>query len=279
VITIPPPPGTAGPAAPTGVTANKTKGFVVTKAGTTGPVSAPSQLIFVTEDGTISGWNPKVDPANAALAVDRSSTGAVYKGATLAKASGKTYLYVANFHDGDIEVYDKKFTPVTKFPFSDPSIPAGFAPFDVQLLNGKLYVTYAKQDAARHDDVAGPGNGVVDVFSTKGKLLHRFATGGTLNSPWGLTIAPKNFKAFKNDILVGNFGDGAINVFNKKGDFKGQLTDSAGHPIVIDGLWALNTGNGTNAGRNTVYFTSGPDHETHGLFGKLTVAQVSETSI
>src|SRR5262249_25407008 len=189
-----------------------------------------------------------------------------------------TVLYAANFRSGKIEVYDPNFKLVTlpAGAFSDPKLPKGFAPFNVQVLGDKVYVTYAQQDAARHDDVAGQGHGFVDVFNLDGTPglpggKERLGARGRLDSPWGLALAPGSFGNFAGDLLVGNFGNGFINVFDPTtGKFLGQLKDPDGQPIQIDGLWALKVGNGGAGGdANTVYFTAGLDHEQHGLFGSL----------
>jgi uncharacterized protein (TIGR03118 family) len=270
VVTVPPPANSAAgtAASPTGTVFNSGSGFVVSANG----ASAPAQFLFATEDGTISGWNTGVNATRAILAVDNSAQGAVYKGLALGTNSTGTFLFAANFNSGRIDVFDQQFHAATLAGnFTDPSIPAGFAPFNVKNLGGKLFVTYAKQNAAKDADVAGPGNGFVDVYDTNGTLLQRLVSGGPLNSPWGETIAPASFGDFSNDVLVGNFGDGVINAFNPtSGALVGQLKDSQGSPIVIDGLWALTFGNGTAAAdANTLFFTAGTDHEKHGLFGKL----------
>src|SRR5712692_9983860 len=183
----------------------------------------PSLFIFATEDGTISGWNPFV-PAFlstvAILEVDNSAAGAVYKGLAIGSVGTDNFLYAANFHAGTIDVFDKNFAPASLLgSFSDPRIPTGFAPFNIQNLEGKLYVTYAKQNAAKHDDVAGKGNGFIDVFDTDGNFLQRVDSQSKLNSPWGLVFAPADFGRFSNDLLVGNFGDGRINAYRQEGGF------------------------------------------------------------
>ncbi len=268
VVLIPPPngslPGTL--AKPTGQVFNNSSGFVISAHGNSGP----ALFIFATEDGTLSGWNPNVDPTNAILMVDRSTFNAVYKG--LAISSDGASLYAANFHDGTIEKFDNAFNFVSSF--NDPRhLPStdGFAPFNIQTINGQLYVTYAKKQANSDDDESGPGNGFIDVFDDNGTLVRRFAGGGSLNSPWGLVLAPANFGQFSNALLVGNFGDGRINAFAvTSGDFLGQLKDTNGNPIEIDGLWALVFGNGGNAGNpNELFFTAGINDEANGLFGKL----------
>ncbi len=293
--------------------------FPVTGPDKTGQrTSAPAVFLFATEDGTIAGWNPGIDPsqqfsgpggvsAQAVMAVDNSGnnftnpdpakqTGAVYKGLAIATAStpiiagdasSTAVLYASNFRAGTIEVYDANLTQVTRLPagaFRDPRLPARYAPFNVQVLNGKVYVTYAKQDATRHDDVGGPGHGFVDVFNLNGTpgLANgkvRLISRGPLDSPWGLAIAPQNFaglQAHGNDpvLLVGNFKNGLINAFDAtNGSHLGQLKDSDGEPIQIDKLWALKVGNGGAGGAaDTVFFTAGIFDESHGLFGALTTA-------
>jgi uncharacterized protein (TIGR03118 family) len=270
VVTIPPPLGSpAGTTStPTGNVFNSTSSFAVTKNG----VTRPAVFLFATEDGTISGWNPAVDPTNAILAADQSAFGAIYKGLALGSNSSGNFLFATNFHNGTVDVFDTHFAPVSLAgSFTDPSIPSGFAPFGIANLNGQLYVTYAKQDADKEDDVAGPANGFVDIFDTNGNLIRRLVTHGRLNSPWGLTFAPADFGQFSNDLLVGNFGDGRINVVDPTtGDFLGQLRDRDNRAITIDGLWGLAFGNGANAGpTTTLFFTAGIDDEAHGLFGSL----------
>jgi uncharacterized protein (TIGR03118 family) len=274
-VTIPPPTSTpTATATPTGIVFNNTDDFRVN--------GSPATFIFDTEDGTISAWNSKAG-TNAVLEVDNPSApdgGAVYKGLALGTAGGANFLYATNFRAGTIDVFDKNFAPHTFFAgqFTDPNLPAGFAPFGIANISGLLFVTYAKQDAAKHDDVAGLGNGFVDVFNTSGDLLGRFASGGKLNSPWGLALAPKGFGQFGGDLLVGNFGDGHINAFKIQfnpaisGQFVGQLSNSHRKPITIDGLWGLAFGNGGMAGStNTLFFTAGINDEADGLFGSLTV--------
>ena len=246
--------------------------------------SGPSFFIFATEDGTISGWNPFVPPppaggfsTKAIRVVDNSATGAVYKGLALGRTPAGNFLYAANFHAGNIDVFDKDFKPVSLAgSFSDPEIPAGFAPFNIQNLGNQLYVTYAKQDAAKHDDVAGEGNGFVNVFDTSGNFIQRIASRGKLNSPWGLALAPAGFGKFSHDLLIGNFGDGRINAFDLSTDTRrGQLRDLDGKPITIDGLWALTFGRDgqSNGPTNLLFFTAGIDKEQHGLFGSLKACQ------
>jgi uncharacterized protein (TIGR03118 family) len=251
--------------APTGVVFNPTSGFVVkTRAG-----RAPANFIFDSEAGVLSAWSNAVSGTTAD--VEFSNKHYVYKGLALGSTEGESLLYAANFSKARIDVFDDHFRRVKlQHAFKDAQIPDGFAPFDVQLLDGDLYVSYAKQDAAKHDDVAGPGNGFVDVYDTSGKLLTRLISHGDLNSPWGLVIAPASFGAFGGDLLVGNFGDGAIHAYDPTtGAEKGQLVNTDGNPILINGLWALRFGNGTFALPNTLVFTAGIGDESHGLLGEI----------
>jgi uncharacterized protein (TIGR03118 family) len=271
VVTIPPPAGGSA-ASPTGVVFNGTSNFTVSA----GARSAPALFIFAAEDGTISGWAPRVDLHNAILEVDNSAnptaaSGAVYKGLALGTANGADFLYATNFRAARIDVFDHAFKPVSAFSFSDAAIPAGFAPFGIANIGNKLYVTYAEQNAAKHDDVSGPGNGFVDVYSSTGALLQRLVSHGVLNSPWGMALAPNGFGKFSRDLLVGNFGDGHINAYDpKNGELQGTLLDEDGKPIVIGGLWGLGFGNGANAGpTHDLFFTAGIGAEGHGLFGDL----------
>jgi uncharacterized protein (TIGR03118 family) len=265
--------GATSPAPPTGIVFNgSSTDFLVNGAGTA------AHFIFATEDGTIAAWN---SGTSAVLKVDDTdfTNGPVYKGLALGNNGTGNFLYAANFRQGTIDVFDTNFMKVTLGSggfggFADPNIPAGFAPFNVANIGGQLYVSYAKQNAAKHDDVAGPGNGFVDLFDLKGNLLRRFASAGTLNSPWGLALAPSTFGPFAGALLVGNFGDGRINAFDPKGGaFLGQLTNASGQPITIDGLWGLSFGNNGNAGSaNTLFFTAGINGEANGLLGSLTAA-------
>ena len=318
VVSIPTPVSLSG-GTPTGTVFNaglSSGAFRITGPNAAGlTASAPAVFLFATEDGTVAGWNPGIDPTgqfagpngtstHAVIAVDSSGnnftnpdpdqqTGAVYKGLAIATstaaiiagdANSTALLYVSNFRAGTIEVYDANFDRVTALPvgaFDDPSLPAGYAPFNVQVLNGKVYADYALQNAAGHDDVAGPHRGFVDVFNLDGTPglsggAVRLISRGPLDSPWGLAIAPQGFAGISdpsNDsvLLVGNFGDGLINAFDATtGSELGQLEDPDGEPIQIDGLWALKVGNGGAGGASdTVYFTAGSFTESHGLFGSL----------
>jgi len=262
IVTIPPPGGGSPASAPTGQVYNSSSGFLLDGVN-------KAIFLFATEDGTISGWSPMVDAKNAKLMVDNSASGAIYKGLAI---SSTGFLYATDFHNRKIDRWDASFTPVVNATaFQDATIPLDFAPFNIQNFGNLLYVTYAKQDADKEDDSAGPGNGFVDVFDLSGNFVRRLASEGTLNSPWGMAIAPSNFGQFSNALLVGNFGDGRINAFSlSDGAFLGQMLEASGRPLVIEGLWALTFGNGAQAGSlDILYFTAGPDDESHGLFGEL----------
>jgi uncharacterized protein (TIGR03118 family) len=262
-VVIPAPPGDTAPATPTGTVANTTSGFVLG--------GAPSQFLFVTEDGTISGWN---GTGNAILAVDHSTAGAVYKGmAILSPACCATYIVVANFHSGVIEPYTQGFAAYAPpGSFTDPNLPTGYAPFNIQPVGNQVFVTYAVQDQAKHDPVNAAGNGIVDVFDLEGNFMKRFASNGPLNAPWGVVEASASFGQFSNDILIGNFGDGTINAFDAMGNFLGPLKDQTGATITNASLWALVFGAGGTGDVNTLYFTAGLANEGHGLFGAITAA-------
>jgi uncharacterized protein (TIGR03118 family) len=241
--------------------------------------SGPSLFLFDTENGTIDGWAPNVNPngtnPSTVTEVGRDNgANAVYKGLAIAKVKGKSYLYATNFRSGRVEAYDSTFTPV-ELPgglFVDPGLPSGYGPFGIAEINGMLYVTFAKQDATLHDDSAGPGHGFVDIFTNTGAFVRRLASRGPLNSPWGLALAPRSFGMFGGDLLVGNFGNGTINVYNPtNGARLGQLRRHNGLPIVIDGLWGLQFGNGNAAKTNELIFSAGPNEESHGLLGKIVV--------
>lgn len=253
---------------PTGIVANASGDFVVTKGG----VSGPARFIFATENGIIAAWAPNVDPTNAIVVVDNSASGAVYKGLTLGADGTRLLLYASDFHNNKVDVFDKNFSPVT-LPggFTDTSISDKYAPFGIQNLGGSIYVTYGKQDDARHDEVAGRGNGIVNVFDASGNLVRRVFKGGLLNAPWGLAIAPADFGVFSNTLLIGNFGDGTINAFRlDSGKSVGQLSTPDRNPITIPGLWAISFGNGLrNQPTNVLFFTAGPDEESHGLYGRI----------
>jgi uncharacterized protein (TIGR03118 family) len=282
-----PPPGFAAPgtqSTPTGIVFNGSPTDFLLNKGK--PAGKPAIFLFATEDGTISGWNPAVNllpggnppSPNAVLEVDNSDNGspnsAVYKGMTSGEIEGKRFLYVTNFRSARVEVYDTNFRRVHlgEDAFDDDSIPSGFAPFNIQNIGGSIFVTYAKQDAARHDPVGGDGLGFVDIFSTTGKFEGRLEHGDWFNAPWGVVWTPRDFGEFSNTILVGNFRSGwiaAFNGFTKK--FIGFVRNPDNSLVFIDGLWSLTFGNNGVAGSSTtLWFTAGPNNETDGLFGTLT---------
>lgn len=244
---------------PTGIALNTTTDFMV---GTT-----PASFIFAGEDGTISAWNSGTG-TQAVLEADESLSLSVYKGIAIAANGGANFLFATNFRLDRIDVFDASYHFVRSF--TDANIPAGFAPFGIHAMGGQLWVTYAKQmPPENHDDQAGVGNGFVDVFNADGTLSRRFASNGSLNSPWGVAVAPAGFGPFAGDILVGNFGDGLIGAYDPtSGAFVDFVRDANGAVLSIDGLWGLTFGPGSMA--NTLFFSSGPSSESHGLVGTLT---------
>jgi uncharacterized protein (TIGR03118 family) len=255
--------------APTGVVFNSGPGFAVSENG----IAAPGRFLFATESGTIAGWTTVVDPTRALLAVDNSASGAVYTGLALAADdTGASFLYAADFSHGTIDVFDQDFRPVVRpGAFQDPTLPAGFTPFNIQGIGNLLYVTYAQRDSDGRDDVPGAGHGFIDVYSTDGSLLRRFASQGALDSPWGLAVAPNDFGPFGGALLVGNNGDGHISAYDPaSGALLGQLTGDNGMPIGIPYLWALTFGNGHVGGDSqTLFFAAGVADSAHGLFGAI----------
>lgn len=265
-IIIPAPAGVNGHSAPTGVVVSGSL------SPTDFPIRAnvPATHIFATEDGTIAAWSPALDASRAVLVVNNSTSGTVYKGLALAGDGTNLRLYATDFNHARIDVFDRSFRKVPlNGAFSDPLIPRGFAPFGIQNINGNLYVTYTRQNAAKHDDV--PGSGFVDTYDARGVLIRRFAAHGGLSSPWGIALAPADFGAFSNALLVGNFGNGEINAFDLSfGRPLGPLRDARGRVLRIDGLWGIAFGNGVdNQPANTLFFASGPGGEAHGLFGRV----------
>ncbi len=249
-----------GEGAPTGQVFNSTTSFVIPDNG------LPAKFIFAGEDGTITAWN---GGNNAGKVGGNPAGDAVYKGLAMGNDGTGNFLYATNFKGQKIDVFDSTFNYVTDKPFEDHFLPAGYGPFNIRNINGKLYVTYAKlKGPDNQDDEKGPGNGYIDVFSMKGKLLKRFASRGALNSPWGIVQAVSGITNVPNAILVGNFGDGRINVYEANGDFIGPLRDVNNKPIVIDGLWAIEN-NVPGGDANQLFFTAGPAEEEHGLFGYL----------
>ena len=266
IVTIPA--GKNGSASPTGIVFNGTQSFTVTESGKSGVAA----FIFAGEGGTITAWAPAVAPTSAFVMYDDGTGGAVYKGLALAATNNNNFLYATDFHNNKIDVFNSAFTKVaTPGGFTDPAIPAGFAPFGIQAIGGNLFVTYAMQDAAKHDNVAGAGLGVVDVYDTAGNLTQRFATGSSLNAPWGIAQAPGNFGSMSGAILIGNFGDGKINAFNpSSGQSMGPLNGPSGSPIVEQGLWGIAFGNDiSNQPSNTLFFAAGPNAEADGVYGRI----------
>jgi uncharacterized protein (TIGR03118 family) len=263
-------PPNPAPAAPTGIIWNPSAAFLV--PGT----KIPAVFIFDTEDGTLSAWaGGLTPPTNAVLAADASASGAVYKGLAFGVNAKGAFLFATNFNAGTIDVYgpngaDGLFAPAkTDGGFVDPTLPPGYAPFGIANIDGDLFVTFAKQNAERHDDVAGAGHGFVDVFDTDGHLLRRFASRGSLNSPWGVTRASFAFGRFSGKILIGNFGNGHVGAFNNDGSLAGELADRHGRALAIPGLWALTLGGGRGSSSDALYFTAGPNDENDGLFGTI----------
>jgi len=266
VVQIQGPPGPVPtPGTPTGTVFSGGNNFAL-------PSSPKFNFMFATEDGQIEGWSSGTSAIIAAATPD-----AVYKGLAIGTSALGDTAYAANFHAGSIDVFNSSLAQTTvSGGFTDPALPSGYAPFNIQNLGGKLFVTYAQQDADKKDDVAGAGHGFVDVFDTNGNLQGRLISQGNLNSPWGLAIAPNGFGPFAGDLLVGNFGDGSINVYDPNtGALIDTLKDANGNPIDIPGLWGLRPGNGGNGGiASDIYFAAGipgpgGEVEDHGLFGVL----------
>lgn len=260
-----PTPTTSGGGNPTGIAYNGSSGFVVSKIG----LSGPARFVFATEDGIIAAWAPNVDATHALRMVHCSS--AIYKGLAISADGNGGQLYATDFFHAKVDVFDTSFKRVRLPPgaFTDPGIPQGFAPFGIQNINGDIYVSYAKQDAGKEDDVHGPGLGYVDAYTPTGRLIRRVASRGALDAPWGMAVAPAGFGRFGNTLLIGNFGDGHINAYDPIFNLPlGSLRDVHYKPIRIDGLWGLAFGNGyLNQSVDTLYFTAGPADEAHGLYG------------
>jgi uncharacterized protein (TIGR03118 family) len=279
VVTIPPAPGSSGTGVPTGTVYNGTTDFQLT------PGNA-ARFLFVTEDGTISGWNPAVNPTQAVIKV--SEPGAVFKGMAIASDHGSNFLYVANLAGRRIEVFDTAFKRVHlsagfrehfgEEAFDDDRLPRSYAPFNVQNIGGDLYVAFAKTNPPSPDQVPGPGNGFVDVFSPSGRLLRRLQHGPWLNAPWGMALAPGDFGALSHHLLVGQFGSGEVAAYDvATGAFVGEMRNTADQVLRIEGLWDVSFGNGASAGPlNTLFFTAGPNDEAHGLFGTLTAVAAEQ---
>jgi uncharacterized protein (TIGR03118 family) len=246
---------------PTGIVVNSSSGFVVSEGG----VSGPSVFIFVSEDGSISGWSPSVAIDHAIIAVDDGEEGSVYKGAALGESSSGLRLFVTNFREGKVSIYDDTFAEIEDdAAFVDPNVPATYSPFGIENINGLIYVTYAKRDRDGEDDVPGPGHGFLAVFNADGALVNHLVSRGRLNSPWGLALAPNDFGNFSGALLVGNFGDGLIHGYDPTtGAFIGTLKQPDKTPLQLDELWALHVIG------NRVFFTAGIVEEEHGLIGVI----------
>jgi uncharacterized protein (TIGR03118 family) len=258
--------------APTGQVFNPTSSFVV--HGSDGS-SGPALFLFVGESGNLSGWNPNVPvttpPPSTDAQVAVPTPGAVDKGLAIGGPADSPMLYAADFSAGTVDVYNGMFQRVnTAGNIEDGQLPAHYAPFNVAVLNDKVYVAFARQNGA--DELDGAGLGRVDIFTLDGQLVRRLGAHGVLNAPWGLTIAPAGFGEFSGDLLVGNFGDGRIHAFDPTTlALRGTVRRGNGRPVRISGLWALLPGNGVEGGTDEVIFTAGPGDEAHGLLGTLTL--------
>ena len=254
---------------PSGIVFNGSTAFSITEAG----VSGAAPFIFATLQGQISAWSPGVDGTHAFTIVDDSAAGDSFTGLAIGTAASANLLYAADFAHGAVVTLDGSFAPVaTTGGFVDPTLPAGYAPFGIQQIGGKVYVAYALRDTTTGRDPAGAGLGLLDVFDLQGNLQqHLVATGGALNAPWGVALAPAGFGKFANMLLVGNFGDGKINVYDPAtGAMQGTIGNNDGTPIVVPGLWALQFGNDLNSQPSTtLFYTAGPGAEAHGLYGRI----------
>ena len=263
---------------PTGIVYNGTADFVLTQ----GSSSSPALFLFDGEGGTLAAWNPAT--GNGAQTVhDDGTGGAVYKGLAIGNNAGANFLYATDFHNNKIDTFDTTFAKVTTTGgFADATIPAGFAPFGIQNIGGRLYVTYAQQDAVAHDNLSGPGLGYVDLFDLNGVLIRRVASGGALNAPWGVALAPANFGVLSNDLLIANFGDGLIDAYDPAtGAFVRSLNSvapPAGVAITISGLWGIAFGNGLpGQPTNTLFFAAGSNREVNGAYGRIDSTSVTIT--
>jgi len=263
------------PANPTGQVYNGAGGFLIsTSAG-----MEPALFIFDGEGGTIAAW-AKDSGATAVTAYDdgvaNGANHAVYKGLALGTVNGSSFLYATDLHNNKVDVFDTNFAKPANMQgkFIDPAIPAGFVPFGIVALNAQLYVSYTMQDAAKHDETTGAGLGYVDVFDFSGNFVSRFASAGVLNAPWGMAIAPAGFGSLAGDVLIGNFGDGTINVFGPNGTAlatsMGPLTVTNGGTLTVPGLWSLVFGNGdSDKPATTLFYTAGFSDQTDGVFGSV----------
>ncbi len=266
---FPVPAGSNGPANPTGIVFNKTSDFQI-NAGT--GLGLPASFIFSGEGGTIAAFNNATLQGEVTV-FDSGAAAAVYKGLALASNGSANFLYATDFHNNRIDVFDKGFQKVAAAGgFSDPALPQGYAPFGIQAIGNSIYVSYAPQKAPEnHDEMDGPGLGLVDVYDADGHLLKRLVTGGRLNAPWGMALAPADFGQFSNALLVGNFGDGTINAFDPaSGAFLGTVSNANGKAIAYPGLWGIVFGNDIQQQpHNTLFFAAGINGEADGLYGRI----------
>ena len=269
---------------PTGQVYNGSDAFAVP----TSKGQEPALFIYDGEGGTIAGW--AIDSGSTTVTayddgVSNGANHAVYKGLALGTVDGASYLYATDLHNNKVDVFDTNFAKPAAMQgkFTDPGIPSGFVPFGIAAVNGQLYVTFAKQDAAKHDEVTGAGLGYVDVFDMSGNFVSRFASQGALNAPWGIAVAPAGFGPKEGDVLIGNFGDGKINAFTPNGaalaTSVGPMVDANGQPFAFPGLWSLAFGNGdSDKPLTTLFYTAGFADQTDGLFGSITMSTTMTSS-
>jgi uncharacterized protein (TIGR03118 family) len=281
--------GIAIPASAAGVQANPTGQIFNGTGGFLIPTSKGHEtalFIFDGEGGLISAWAQDSGAAAVTAYDDGIINGpnhAVYKGLAIGAVGGATYLYATDLHNNKVDVFDTNFSKPAAMQgkFVDPNLPSGFAPFGITALNGQLYVTFAKQDSAMHDEITGIGLGYVDIFDFSGNLINQFASAGALNAPWGIAIAPAGFGSLQGDLLIGNFGDGTINIFSPNGmslaTFKGALMAGSGQPLTLPGLWALTFGNGdADKPVTKLFYTAGFASQTDGVFGSITATMTPQ---
>jgi len=268
------------PANPTGQVYNGTGGFMIPTAS--GQETA--LFIFDGEGGTIAAW-AKDSGATAVTSYDdglvNGTAHAVYKGLALGTVNGATFVYATDLHNNKIDVFDTNFAKPADMQgkFVDPTMPAGFVPFGIAALNGQLYVTYAQQDGAMHDEVTGAGLGYVDIFDFSGNFVTRFSSAGVLNAPWGMALAPAGFGSFEGDLLIGNFGDGTINIFGPNGASLGTITVNNGQTLTVPGLWSLVFGDGDpDKPVTTLFYTAGFADQTDGVFGSITATSTTASA-
>jgi len=256
---------------PTGIIFNSSSDFPIVTTNSSGTkTSVASRFIFATESGTIAAWG---GGATATTVADSSAWGAIYKGLAYGANGSAHMLYAADFHNNRVDVFDTNFKPVALAAgaFKDTHLPWGYAPFGIQAINGDIYVSYAKQDSAGHDEIAGAGLGIVDVYDADGKFISRVVSHEGLNAPWGMALAPASFGEFGGALLVGNFGDGTISAYSPvSGRFLGYLRDQWHHRLKVDGLWGIAFGNGVQSQKtNTLYYAAGPNDESGGAYGVI----------